>query len=99
MCRQAKQSGIHSRVARKLEGVALIKMGHIMRELMILIGELVFIAALQVVVDAVLDEGGGQKRVTKAVNIAYILISCFLLLRYVYNRFIENFAALVNFYF
>lgn len=69
-----------------------------MREFMILIGELVFLAAAQFVLIELLDETG-QKRYIKFVNIAFILIGYFLLLRYVYNNFVGEVTSLVNFYF
>ncbi|MCL2386446.1 MAG: hypothetical protein FWC89_02745 [Defluviitaleaceae bacterium] len=69
-----------------------------MRDFMVLIGELMFVAALQVIVNAILDEGG-QKRVITVVNIACVLISYFLLVRYVYNHLIGDLSALVNLYF
>ncbi|MCL2355671.1 MAG: hypothetical protein FWC70_00760 [Defluviitaleaceae bacterium] len=68
-----------------------------MREFMVLMGELIFIAALQFVVIEILDESG-QKRYIKIVNIACVVIGYFLLLRYVYNNFGEI-TSLVNMYF
>lgn len=68
-----------------------------MRDFMILIGELVFIAALQFVLIEILDESG-QKRYIKLVNIACVAIGYFLLLIYVYNNFGEL-TALVNLHF
>jgi hypothetical protein len=69
-----------------------------MREFMILIGELVLIAMVQVILDAILDESG-QKRAIKVVNIACILISYFLLVRYVYNNLIGEFTTMINYHF
>ena len=57
-----------------------------MREFMILIAELMLIAVLQVVLGAVLDEGG-TKWAVKVLNIACISISYVLLVNYVYNQF------------
>jgi hypothetical protein len=65
---------------------------------MILIGELVLIAMVQVILDAILDESG-QERAIKVVNIACIFISYFLLVRYVYNYFIVDLMTVVNLYF
>lgn len=69
-----------------------------MREFMILIGELMFIAILQMILETILDEVS-QKKAIKLINIACILISYFLLLRYVYNHFIGELTSMVNFYF
>ena len=67
-----------------------------MREFLILIGELVFIALLQTIIESALDEEkrNHQKRV---VNIACVIISYALLVRYVYNHLLEDLMALVQF--
>ena len=67
-----------------------------MREFMILIGELILVAAMQNVVEAIFTEWKIESRM-KIINIACLLISYFLLLRFVYNHFIEEITALVNF--
>jgi len=69
-----------------------------MREFVILIFELICIAAFQIIISAIFDEGG-PKWVIKAINIACIIIGYFLLLRYVYNLFSEQITTFVNFYF
>ncbi|MCL1842842.1 MAG: hypothetical protein FWF79_03440 [Defluviitaleaceae bacterium] len=69
-----------------------------MREFMILIGELMFISAMQIVLEAILDETD-KKKIMKVVNLACIIISYFLLLRYVYNHIIDEIGGFVNFYF
>lgn len=68
-----------------------------MREFLILLGELVFIAILQVVINTILEESG-QKQYTKVINIACILICYFLLVRYVYNNFVNEIMAFINLY-
>jgi hypothetical protein len=69
-----------------------------MREFMVLVGELVLIGMMQVVVNAVLEEGG-KKTAAKVINIACIFICYFLLARYVYNNFIGELSVIVNTYF
>jgi MFS-type transporter involved in bile tolerance (Atg22 family) len=69
-----------------------------MGEFMILIFELLFIALLQVILSAILDESG-QKQTMKVINIACVIISYFLLFRYVYNQFMGEITAFVNYYF
>jgi len=69
-----------------------------MREFMFLIFELMTVAVLQMILENILNETS-QKRVVKLINIACILISYFLLLRYVYNHFIVEITSMVNFYF
>ena len=69
-----------------------------MREFMFLIIELMTVAILQMILENILDEAS-QKRTIKLINIAGILISYFLLLRYVYNHFIGEITSMLNFYF
>ncbi|MCL2224697.1 MAG: hypothetical protein FWB96_07000 [Defluviitaleaceae bacterium] len=69
-----------------------------MREFMFLIVELMAIAVLQMIIGNILDEVS-QKRTIKLINVACILISYFLLLRYVYNHFLGEITTMVNFYF
>lgn len=69
-----------------------------MREFLILIGELMFIAVIQIILEAILDEWA-QKRAIIIINIACIIISYFLLFRYVYNHFIRDLLTVVNYYF
>jgi len=67
-----------------------------MREFLILIGELLFIALLQTIIEAIFD-AEERKRQMKVVNIACISISYFLLVRYVYNHLWGELVSLVNF--
>ena len=69
-----------------------------MREFIILIGELLFVAAIQAIIEAIMDERG-LKRQMQVVNIACILISYILLIRYVNNHLLGEISALVNLYF
>lgn len=62
-----------------------------MRDFMILMGELLFIAVFQMISTTFLDEVG-QKWIIKLINIACIVICYFLLLRYVYNQLLEIFS-------
>jgi hypothetical protein len=71
--------------------------GIILREFMILIGEVMCVVAVQIILGAVLDESG-HKSVVKIINIACILICYFLLFRYVYNNFIGEITMFVNFF-
>ena len=67
-----------------------------MREFMILIIELLFIALIQTVIEAVFDEQERKKQI-KVVNIACILISYLLLIRFVYNHLLGELTAFVGF--
>jgi len=69
-----------------------------MREFMFLILELMTVAILQMILENILNEAS-QKQTVKIINIACILISYFLLLRYVYNHFISEISSMLNFYF
>ena len=66
-----------------------------MREFMILIAELLFIAVLQTIVESILDAEERKKQL-KVVNIACIAISYVLLIRYVYNQLWGELAMLAN---
>ena len=69
-----------------------------MREFMILLAELLFIAILQTIVEAVLDAEERKKQL-KVVNIACIAVSYVLLIRYVYNHLWGELTTFVNFTF
>ena len=69
-----------------------------MREFMILLTELLFIAVLQTIVESILD-AEERKRQLKVVNIACIAVSYVLLLRYVYNHLWGELMSFVNFTF
>jgi len=64
-----------------------------MRDFMILMGELLFIAVFQMISTTFLDEVG-QKWIIKLINVACIVICYFLLLRYVYNQLLEIFSLI-----
>jgi len=64
-----------------------------MREFMILMGELLFIAVFQMISTTFLDEVG-QKWIIKLINVACIVICYFLMLRYVYNQLLEIFSIM-----
>ena len=68
-----------------------------MREFLVLIGELLFVAALQIIISTSLEEGG-PKWLIKTINIACILICYFLLFRYVYNLYIGELTTFINFF-
>ena len=67
-----------------------------MREFMVLIVELLFIALIQTIVEAVFDAEDRKKQM-RVVNIACILISYLLLIRFVYNHLLEELTAFVGF--
>jgi len=67
-----------------------------MREFMILIAELLFIAVIQTIVEAIMD-AEERKTQLKVVNIACIAVSYGLLIRYVYNHLWSEVLAFVNF--
>lgn len=67
-----------------------------MREFMILIAELLFIAVVQTIVEAIMD-AEERKTQLKVVNIACIAVSYGLLIRYVYNHLWSEVLAFVNF--
>jgi len=67
------------------------------REFLTLIFELLFVAMLQIIISASLEEGG-PKWLIKAINIACILICYFLLIRYVYNLYIGELSMFINFF-
>ena len=67
-----------------------------MREFMILIAELLFIAVVQTIVESIMDAEKREKQL-KVVNIACIAVSYGLLLRYVYNHLWSEILAFVNF--
>ncbi|MCL2217138.1 MAG: hypothetical protein FWB91_08990 [Defluviitaleaceae bacterium] len=69
-----------------------------MGEFVILIGELVFIAVLHGAVRAAFSEYGMNRHIP-VLNIACVLISYALLIRFVYNHFLEELAVLVNYSF
>ena len=69
-----------------------------MREFMILIVEIMFIAVLQIFLGTILDEGG-TKWAVKVLNISCISISYVLLVNYVYNQFANEISSFMNFYF
>ena len=66
-----------------------------MREFMILIAELLFIAVVQTVVESMMDAEKREKQL-KVVNIACVAVSYVLLFRYVYNHLWGELAAFVN---
>jgi len=66
-----------------------------MREFMILIAELLFIAIVQTIVESIFDAEERQKQL-KVVNIACIAMSYVLLIRYVYNQLWGELAMLAN---
>ncbi|MCL2047173.1 MAG: hypothetical protein FWG87_00455 [Defluviitaleaceae bacterium] len=68
-----------------------------MREFLMLIGELLFIAMLQIIISTSLEETG-PKWLIKTINIACILISYILLIRYVYNLYIGEMSSFINFF-
>lgn len=65
-----------------------------MREFMILITELVAIALLQTILEAVLD-AEERKRQIKVLNIACVVASYLVLIRYVYTHFWTELWAFV----
>jgi len=67
-----------------------------MREFMILIAELLFIAVIQTIVESIMDAEERKKQL-KVVNIACIAVSYVLLIRYVYNHLWSEITAFVNF--
>ena len=67
-----------------------------MREFMILIAELLFIAVIQTIVESIMDAEERKKQL-KVVNIACIAVSYVLLIRYVYNHLWSELTAFVNF--
>lgn len=67
-----------------------------MREFMILIAELLFIAVIQTIVESIMD-AENRKTQLKVVNIACIAVSYGLLIRYVYNHLWSEVLAFVNF--
>ena len=69
-----------------------------MREFMILITELLFIAVLQTIVESILDAEERKKQL-KVVNIACIAVSYVLLIRYVYNHLWGELTSFVNYTF
>ncbi|MCL2287180.1 MAG: hypothetical protein FWC32_12570 [Firmicutes bacterium] len=69
-----------------------------MREFMILIAELLFIAVLQTIVESILDAEERKKQL-KVVNIACVAVSYVLLFRYVHNHLWGELTMLVNFAF
>jgi len=69
-----------------------------MREFMILLTELLFIAVLQTIVESILDAEERKKQL-KVVNIACIAVSYVLLFRYVYNHLWGELMSFVNFTF
>ena len=66
-----------------------------MRPFLILIAELLFIAVLQTIVEAILDSEERKKQM-KVVNIACIAVSYVLLFRYVYNELLGELTTLAN---
>jgi len=66
-----------------------------MREFMILIAELLFIAVVQTIIESILDAEERQTQL-KVVNIACIAVSYVLLIRYVYNHLWGELAMLAN---
>ena len=68
-----------------------------MREFLMLIGELLFVAMLQIVVTTSLEESG-PKWLVKTINVACILICYLLLFRYVYNLYIGELTSFINFF-
>ena len=66
-----------------------------MREFMVLIAELLFIAVVQTIVESLLDAEERKKQL-KVVNIACVAVSYVLLFRYVYNHLWSELAAFVN---
>jgi len=69
-----------------------------MSEFMVLIGHLVIIAVMQTIIESAFKEWKLEKQ-TPVINIACVLISYALLIRFVYNQFLEELTALVNFTF
>jgi len=67
-----------------------------MREFIILIGELLFIVLIQTVLESVLD-AEKRERQMKVINIACIVVSYLLLIRYVHNNLWAEIQSLVNF--
>jgi hypothetical protein len=70
--------------------------GRPMRELTILIGEILFIALLQTIIETFLNENkrGGHMAF---INIACIMGSLYLLLRFVYDNILSEISAFVDF--
>jgi len=66
-----------------------------MREFMILIAELLFIAVVQTILEAVLDSEAHKKQL-KVVNLACLAVSYVLLFRYVYNNLWGELTAFIN---
>ena len=66
-----------------------------MREFIVLILELLFIALIQTIVEAIFDAEERKKQM-RVVNIACILISYLLLIRFVYNHLLGELTAFVG---
>ena len=67
-----------------------------MREFIILIGEIFFIALLQTIIDTFLDAQKHSYQM-KIINIACIMGSLYLLLQFVYNHILSEISAFVKF--
>jgi hypothetical protein len=67
-----------------------------MREFTILIGEIFFIALLQTVIETFLDKDKHSQQM-KIINIACILGSLYLLLRFVYDHILSEISTFVQF--
>jgi len=67
-----------------------------MREFFILIGELLVIVLIQSVLEAVLDTEKRERQM-KVINVACIVVSYVLLIRYVHNNLWAEIQSLVNF--
>ena len=69
-----------------------------MREFVILISELIIVTGLQRLLEIIFTAWKMEKQIT-VVSIVCVIISYFLLLRFVYNNFLEELTAFVNFTF
>ena len=67
-----------------------------MREFLILIAELLFIAVVQTIVESVLDTDD-HKKLLKVVNIACIVASYIFLIRFVATHLLGELFAFINF--
>lgn len=67
-----------------------------MREFMVLIGEIVFIALLQMVLEAFLD-AEKKSQIMRFINIACVLGSLYLLLQFAYTYLLSEISTFVRF--
>jgi len=66
-----------------------------MREFVVLIGELLFIVLIQSILESVLD-AEKRERYMKVINVACVVVSYVMLIRYVHNNLWAELQALVG---